>query len=53
MKERTEFSKIEILEEIAKNTNSYLKESEIDYNRVYTIIMNDLKEGRINNITLD
>lgn len=53
LKERTEFSKIEILEEIAKNTNSYLKESEIDYNRVYTIIMNDLKEGRINNITLD
>ena len=37
LKERTEFSKIEILEEIAKNTNSYLKESEIDYNRVYTI----------------
>ena len=53
LKNRSEFSKIEILEEIAKNTNSYLKESEIDYNRVYTIIMNDLKEGRINNITLD
>ena len=53
LKERTEFSKIEILEEIAKNTNSYQKGLEIDYNRVYTIIINDLKEGRIKNITFD
>ena len=53
LKERTEFSKIEILEEIAKNTNSYQKGLEIDYDRVYTIIINDLKEGRIKNITFD
>ena len=53
LKERTEFSKIEILEEIAKNTNSYQKGLEFDYDRVYTIIINDLKEGRIRNITFD
>ena len=53
LKERTEFSKIEILEEIAKNTNSYQKGLEIDYDRVYIIIINDLKEGRIKNITFD
>ena len=53
LKERTEFSKIEILEEIAKNTNSYQKGLEFDYDRVYTIIINDLKEGRIKNITFD
>lgn len=53
LQERAEFSKIEILEEIAKNTNSYQKGLEIDYDRVYTIIINDLKEGRIRNITFD
>lgn len=53
LKNRSEFSKIEILEEIAKNTNSYQKGLEIDYDRVYTIIINDLKEGRIKNITFD
>lgn len=53
LKDRSEFSKIEILEEIAKNTNSYQKGLEIDYDRVYTIIINDLKEGRIKNITFD
>ena len=36
---------------IAESTKCYLK-SEIDYNRVYTIILNDLKEGRISNITI-
>ena len=53
MKERTDLYKIEILEEIAKNTNSYQKGLEIDYDRVYIIIINDLKEGRIKNITFD
>ncbi len=53
LKNRSEFSKIEILEEIAKNTNSYQKGLEFDYDRVYTIIINDLKEGRIKNITFD
>ena len=53
LKDRNYFSKVEILNEIAKNTNSYQKGLEIDYDRVYTIIINDLKEGRIKNITFD
>ncbi len=43
----------EIFKEIALNTNSILKGGVIDYNKVYTIIINDLKEGRIKNITFD
>ena len=42
-----------LLAEIAKKTNSLKKENELDIERVYTIIMNDLKEGRIKNITFD
>ena len=38
---------------IGKSTNSYKKGMELDMERIYTIIMNDLKEGRIKNITLD
>lgn len=38
---------------IAKNTNSYKKGNLIDLEKVYTIIINDLKEGRIRNITFD
>lgn len=44
---------LDIFNEIAKNTNSYKKGNEIDLEKVYTIITNDLKEGRIKNITLD
>ena len=40
-----------IFNEIAKNTNSYLKGNIIDYPKIYTIIINDLKEGRIKEIT--
>lgn len=48
-----EFNLENIFTGIARNTNAYQKGSEIDYNRVYTIIINDLKEGRIKNITFD
>ena len=47
----TDFNIENILSDIAKSTNSYIK-NEIDYNKIYTIILNDLKEGRINNITI-
>ena len=40
-----------IIIQIAKSTNSYIKGQQIDYNRIYTIIINDLKEGRIKGIT--
>ncbi len=42
-----------IFNEIAKNSNSFKKEGKIDYLKVYNIIINDLKEGRIKNITFD
>ena len=38
---------------IAKSTNSYLKGNNVDFEKVWTIIINDLKEGRIKNITFD
>ena len=46
-----EFDLESIIKEIAKNTNSYIKGNEIDYIKVYTIVINDLKEGRIKQIT--
>ena len=48
-----EFNKDLIFASIAKSTNSYKKGNEIDLERVYSIIINDLKEGRIKNITFD
>lgn len=48
-----EFDLENIFTEIAKSTNSYKKGNLIDLERVYTIIINDLKEGRIRNITFD
>jgi len=42
-----------ILTKIAESTNSYKKGNIIDLEKVYTIIINDLKEGRINKITFD
>ena len=42
-----------IFENIATTTNSYRKGNIIDLERVYTIIINDIKEGRISNITFD
>ena len=48
-----EFNLEDIFKQIANNTNSLKKGGIIDYNKVYTIIINDLKEGRIKNITFD
>ena len=42
-----------IIEQVGKNTNSYQKGGNLDYEKVYNIIINDLKEGRIKNITFD
>ena len=47
----TNFNLENIIIQIAKSTNSYIKGQQIDYNRIYTIIINDLKEGRIKGIT--
>ena len=38
---------------IAINVNAFIKGNTIDLNKVYGIIINDVKEGRIKNITLD
>ena len=38
---------------IAHNTNSFKQGGLIDYEKVYNIVLNDLKEGRIKNITFD
>jgi len=48
-----EFNLENIFNLIAKNTNSYKKGNIPDLDRVYTIIINDLKNERINNITFD
>ena len=49
----TSYENEDIFNMIGKSTNSYKKGMELDKERIYTIIMNDLKEGRIKNITLD
>ncbi len=48
-----EFNLETIFKEIAKNTNSLKQGGEQDYLKVYNIIINDIKEGRIKNITFD
>lgn len=48
-----EFNLDNILNLIAKNTSSYKKGNLVDLDRVYTIIINDLKEGRIQKVTFD
>ena len=48
-----EFNLENLFTNIAKNTSSYKKGNLIDYDKVYTIILNDLKEGRIKNVTFD
>lgn len=49
----TSYENEDIFNLIGKSTNSYKKGMELDRERIYTIIMNDLKEGRIKNITFD
>ena len=51
--ELTSYENEDIFNMIVKSTNSYKKGMNLDRERIYTIIMNDLKEGRIKNITLD
>ena len=48
-----EFDLEEIFLNIANSTNSFRKGNLIDLEKVYTIVINDLKEGRIKNITFD
>ncbi|MBQ8472793.1 MAG: ribosome biogenesis GTPase YlqF [Bacilli bacterium] len=48
-----DFNLEEIFNNIAKSTNSYKKGNVVDLEKVYTIIINDLKEGRIKNVTFD
>ena len=49
----TSYENEDIFNLIGRSTNSYKKGMELDRERIYTIIMNDLKEGRIKNITFD
>ncbi len=44
---------IETLEEIGKKFGCLIKGGEIDYDKVVTLIMNDIKSGIIKNITFD
>lgn len=44
---------IETLEEIGKKRGCLMRRGEIDYDKVITIIMNDIKSGIIKNITFD
>ena len=53
LNENIEFNLDNIFDMIGKNTNSLKKGNLIDLDKVYTIIINDLKEGRIKNITMD
>ena len=48
-----EFDLEEIFLNIANSTNSFRKGNLIDLEKVYTIVIKDLKEGRIKNITFD
>lgn len=44
---------ITLLDEIGKNRGAYIKGGEIDYNKVYNIVIQDLKTGLIGNVTFD
>ena len=44
---------VEIVELIGKKRGCLMKGAEIDYEKVYNIILNDVKNGTINNITFD
>lgn len=43
---------VEILNEIAKNIGA-VKNGEVDYEKVYTIILRDLRDGRLGKVTFD
>ena len=48
-----EIDTMEIIENIGRKRGCLLKGNEIDYEKVYTIIINDVKEGKIGRITFD
>ena len=43
----------EVLEIIGRKRGCLMKGNIVDYEKVYTIIINDLKEGKIGKITFD
>ena len=43
----------DIMEDIGRRRGCLMKGNIVDYEKVYTLIINDLKEGRIKNITFD
>ena len=43
----------DMMEDIGRRRGCLMKGNIVDYEKVYTIIINDLKEGRIKNITFD
>ena len=51
--ETIEFDIQKIFESIALNMKTFKKNNELDLEKVYTIIINDFKDGKIKNITLD
>lgn len=51
--ENLDIELLDIYNEIGRKRGCLMKGNIIDYNKVYTIIMNDLKEGKIGKITLD
>ena len=52
LKDINEFNLEKIINEIALNIGA-IKNNSIDYERVYNTILNDIKDGRIKNITFD
>jgi len=44
---------IEVIEIIGRKRGCLMKGNEVDYEKVYTIIINDLKEGKIGKVTFD
>ena len=42
-----------MMEDIGRRRGCLMKGNIVDYEKVYTLIINDLKEGRIKNITFD
>ena len=42
-----------VLDNIGRKRGCLMRGNEVDYDKVYTIIINDLKEGKIGKITFD
>ena len=52
-KYKVDLSSEDIMEDIGRHRGCLMKGNVVDLEKVYTIIINDLKEGRIKNITFD